>query len=37
MIRVQADPFDAGAEGDALTRGRRDVGAGRHLHRALSR
>ncbi len=27
MIRVQADPFDAGAEGAALTRGRRDVGA----------
>ena len=27
MIRVQAEPFDAGAEGDALTRGRRDVGA----------
>ena len=27
MIRVQADPFDAGAEGEALTRGRRDVGA----------
>ena len=27
MIRVQAEPFDAGAEADALTRGRRDVGA----------
>ena len=27
MIRVQAEPFDAGAESDALTRGRRDVGA----------
>ena len=27
MVRVQADPFDAGAESAALTRGRRDVGA----------
>ena len=27
MIRVQAEPFDAGAESDALTRGRRDIGA----------
>ena len=27
MVRVQAEPFDAGAESDALTRGRRDVGA----------
>ena len=25
-VRVQADPFDAGAEADALTNGRRDVG-----------
>ncbi len=27
MIRVQPESFDAGAEGAALTRGRRDVGA----------
>jgi molybdopterin synthase catalytic subunit len=27
MIRVQREPFDAGKELDAMTRGRRDVGA----------
>jgi len=27
MIRVQREPFDAGAESDALTAGREDVGA----------
>ena len=26
-VRVQADPFDAGAESDALTAGRSDIGA----------